>query len=485
MKLVGRNNEQTKLDFLLNSNEAELLAIYGRRRVGKTFLIREFFKGKGLFFEIVGQKNAPYQTQLENFHQSIYETFSPDLPIKKPESWKEAFSTLTSFLKYHQQHSKMILFFDELPWLATKRSGLLQALDYEWNSQWSKIENLIVIVCGSAASWILEKLINAKGGLHNRITDTIHLHPFSLSEVDLYLKSKGIRLKPMQILELYMVMGGIPHYLRQVKKGQSATQITNSLCFHKDGFLFSEFNRLFESLFDHSDVHNAIIREIAKKRNGISREALLKATGLSSGGTFNKRIMELRESGFIEEFIPFGKRKKDFMIKILDEYTLFFLNWIEPVQHKGTIKYNPNYWLNKSNTQLFKIWSGYAFEAVCIKHIDSILRRLEISNLAGEIGTWYHRTYTKSDHQGAQIDLVIDRNDNAMNICEIKYSSNIFTIDKNYAKTLINKMSIFEDKTKTKKQLFLTMITTHGVKKNVWSEDLVHSEVNLEHLFNS
>ena len=204
------------------------------------------------------------------------------------------------------------MFFDELPWLATRRAGLLQAMDYEWNSQWSKIENLIVNVCGSAASWILEKLINAKGGLHNRITDTIHLHPFSLNETDLYLSSKGIRLKPMQILELYMVMGGIPHYLRQIKKGQSATQIINSLCFHKDGFLFSEFNRLFESLFDHSEVHNAIIREIAKKRNGILRDGLLKATGLSSGGTLRKRIMELRESGFIDNHAWY---KKECMVR--------------------------------------------------------------------------------------------------------------------------------------------------------------------------
>jgi hypothetical protein len=483
MKLIGRHNEKKKLEHLLRSNEAELLAIYGRRRVGKTFLIREFFKGKGIFFEIVGQKNASFQTQLDNFYQSIYAAFSPDLPLKKPESWKEAFSTLTSFLKYHKQDSKRILFFDELPWLATKRSGLLQALDYEWNSQWSKMDNLIVIVCGSAASWILEKLINAKGGLHNRITDTIHLHPFTLSETNLYLKNKGIKLNPMQVLELYMVMGGIPHYLRQVKKGQSSTQVINTLCFHKDGFLFSEFNRLFESLFDHSDVHHTIIREIAKKRNGISREDLLKATGLSSGGTFKKRILELRESGFIEEFIPFGKRKKDFMIKISDEYTLFFLNWIEPIVHKGTIKYNPNYWLNMSNTPLFKTWSGYAFEAVCIKHINCIIKSLEISNMAGEIGTWYHRVSTKSDNTGAQIDLVIDRNDNAINICEIKYSSNIFTIDKNYAKKLMNKISVFETKTKTNKQIFLTMITTHGIKKNLWSEDLVQSEVVLAHLF--
>jgi len=483
MKLIGRVNEQNKLDHLLHSNEAELLAIYGRRRVGKTFLIREFFKGKGVFFEIVGQKNASYKTQLENFYQSIYETFLPDLPIKKPESWKEAFSILTTLVKYHPKKNKIILFFDELPWLATKRSGLIEALDYEWNSQWSRIDNLILIVCGSAALWILEKLINAKGGLHNRITDTIHLHPFSLYETDLYLKSRGIRLKPMQTLELYMVMGGIPHYLRQIKKGKSSTQQINSLCFHKDGFLFSEFNRLFESLFDCSDIHNTIIREIAKKRNGISRNDLLTATGLSSGGTFKKRIMELKESGFIEEFVPFGKKKKEVMIKIVDEYTLFFLNWIEPVFNKGTIKYHPNYWFNMSSTPSYKIWSGYAFEAICMKHINYILQRLEINHMAGEIATWRYKTSSKSDSIGAQIDLVIDRNDNSINICEIKFSNTNFIIDKDYARKLMNKISVFEKQIQTNKQIFLTMITTLGIKKNLWSEDLVDSEVVLDDFF--
>lgn len=481
--IIGRADEKERLSRILGSKSAEFLAIYGRRRVGKTFLIRNFFTDKGVYFELTGEKDAVYKMQLENFHRSVQETFRPDLPIKKPETWKEAFSILTTFIKAQSKKKQVIIFFDELPWMATKRSGLIQALDYEWNSQWSHIGNLILIVCGSAASWILEKLIHAKGGLHNRITHTIHLKPFNLEEAALYLKSRGINLKPMQLLELYMVMGGVPHYLRQVEKGKSATQIIHSLCFKKDGFLFSEFDRLFKSLFDHSEVHNRIIREIVKKRNGTSREELLKATGFSSGGTFQKRLLELEESGFIDIFVPFGKRKKDIHIKVIDEYTLFFLHWIAPVAKKRSIGYNPNYWLNVSKEPQYRIWAGYAFEAVCMKHADRIIKSLGIENLAGEIGTWRYIPSPKSKETGAQIDLLIDRSDNSINICEIKFSDNKFSINKNYAKNLINKMKVFEEKTKTKKQVFLTMITTMGIKKNIWSEDLVDSEVTLNNFF--
>ncbi len=309
LNIIGRESEKKKLSKILRSNEPEFLAIYGRRRVGKTFLIHEFFHDRGLYFELIGQKDAGLKMQLENFYQAVQEAFKPKLPIKKPDSWKEALSILTTLVEAQPGKKKIILFFDELPWLATKRSGLLQALEYEWNRKWSRNNNLKLIVCGSAASWILEKLIQAKGGLHNRITDTIYLQPFTLGESSRYLKSRGVTLKPLQILELYMAIGGIPHYLRQVEKGKSSTQIINSLCFHKDGVLFTEFTRLFQSLFDHADIHNRIISEIGKKRNGILRGDLLEATGCKSGGTFKKRLQELRESGFIQEFIPYGKSR--------------------------------------------------------------------------------------------------------------------------------------------------------------------------------
>jgi len=480
--IIGRESEINKLSKILKSGDAEFLAIYGRRRVGKTFLIHEFFQNRGLYFELTGQKDAGLKMQLANFHHAVQEAFKPALPIKKPDSWKEALSILTNLIEAQPRNKKIILFFDELPWLARRRSGMLQALEYEWNSKWSRKGNVKLIVCGSAASWVLENLIQAKGGLHNRITATIHLQPFTLGESSRYLKSRGVRLKPMQILELYMVMGGIPHYLRQAEKGKSSTQIINALCFHKDGLLFTEFNRLFPSLFDHAEVHNKIICEVGKKRNGILRKDLLEATGYKSGGTFKKRLQELKESGFIQEFIPYGRARKDFAIKIVDEYTLFFLDWIKPVQSKGTLRYNPNYWLNISKTPRYYTWTGYAFEAVCMKHVNQILKKLKVENLATEIGKWHYLPTQKSKGSGAQIDLLIDRIDNSINVCEIKFSNYQYTIDKKYARNLDKKVKVFEEKTGTKKQVFLSLITTIGLKRNFYSEDLVDSEVVLKDL---
>jgi len=399
-----------------------------------------------------------------------------------PLTWKEAFSILTILIQ-KCRGQKITLFFDELPWLATRRSGVLEALDYEWNSNWSQISDLKLIVCGSAASWMLDKLINAKGGLYNRITDVIYLKPFSLGESNSYLKSKGIKLSAMQVLELYMVMGGVPHYLNQVEKGRSSAQIINSMCFNEAGLLFSEFNRLFESLFDNSEDHYKIIRKISKNGNSMSRNELLMETGHKSGGGFKKKIQELKLSGFVQEFVPYGKKSRDVAIKIIDEYTLFFLQWIEPIQLKTPMG-SSKYWINAFKQPNYRIWSGYAFEAVCMKHIDNILKAIEIENVAGEIGNWRHISRKGSKQAGAQIDMVIDRVDNSINVCEIKFSNEEYIITKDYAKKLLHKKDLFENVAKPKKQIFLTMITTMGVKKNLYSDDLVDSEVTLKDLLN-
>jgi len=481
--IIGREAEKRTLEQILNSPNAEFLAIYGRRRVGKTHLIREFFEGKGLFFELTGQKDAGLKTQLQNCYRSIQEIFKPQLPLKIPESWKDAFYLLTKLMESQPEKEKKIVFFDELPWLSSRRSGLLQALDYEWNHKWSKLNNCVLITCGSAASWVIDNLINAKGGLHNRITQIINLRPFSLSESDQYLRSRGIRLKKHQLLDLYMVMGGIPHYLNLVAKGKSSVQITNELCFQEAGYLYSEFPRLFKSLFDQAEVHHRIIREIVKKRNGISRNDLLQATGIKTGGTFRKRLNELKESGFIGEYVPYGKSKKTFFVKVIDEYTLFYFHWIEPIKNQMAIGYNPNYWLNAFKAPKYQSWSGYAFEAICMKHIAQILACLKLDGLSIEIGSWRYIPPVKSKEKGAQVDLLIDRTDNCINLCEIKYSNKIYSITKDYAKNLANKITVFSEKSKTKKQIFLTMITTMGIKKNIWSEDLVSSEILLADLF--
>ena len=506
MELIGRGMEQQTLSRALRSKNAEFIAIYGRRRVGKTFLVRQFFEGQGLFFEAIGQKDGKLSDQLEHFLASLEETFKPSLPIRRPRSWSEAFGVLTTLIEQQRQQrgsaEKVIIFLDELPWMATKRSKLLQALDYYWNKTWSRMPLLKLVVCGSAASWMLDNLVFARGGLYNRLTQTIRLKPFTLSETAELLRSLGARWRRSQVLELYMALGGIPQYLRYVDPAMSATQNLDALCFREEAVLVSEFDRLFKSLFDHSEVHTTLIRAIAATRKGVSRKALLKATGMQSGGTFKKRIDELVASSFIERFTPFGKSNKDTHLKVIDEYTLFYLHWIERARRGRSTLANRNYWSSASQGSGYRAWSGYAFEAVCFKHIDRILHALELGGLALEIGSWHQvgsqaqskqrapgkpvvwsEEQVRSRAAGAQIDLLIDRSDNAITICEIKHSADRFVIDKRYAENLVNKMRIFEQSTKTRKTLYLALISANGLKRNVWSEDLVNAVVTLDDLF--
>lgn len=269
-EILGREKEIEILDTVWNSKEAEFLAIYGRRRVGKTHLIRQYFSEKGQFFEASGAKDKSLAKQLENFTKSLSRTFFKDAPLANPKSWDAAFDILTGQLESRPKSQKIVIFLDELPWMATKRSGLLQSIDYYWNLHWSKLPNLIFVVCGSAASWMLEKLIYAKGGLHKRITRKILLEPYKLKETEQFLKNRGIRLNQRQILDIYMAIGGIPFYLKAIEKGLSAAQNINKLCFEKNGMLYDEFKNLFESLFEQAKVNLMLIREIVKHSNKIS-----------------------------------------------------------------------------------------------------------------------------------------------------------------------------------------------------------------------
>ncbi len=328
---------------------------------------------------------------------------------------------------------------------------------------------------------MLDNVVRAKGGLYNRLTYQIHLTPLSLSETRNYLSARGAHLNNLQILDLYLVLGGIPYYLRHIPKGKSPVQIINQLCFAKNAPLFAEFDLLFSSLFEHADQHIQLIRQIAKRRFGISRQQLLDATDMQSGGTFNKRLDELKSADSIETFVPFERAKKDYFIKVMDEFTLFYLYWIDSIRHHQPGSHR-NYWQVKSKEQKFNIWKGHAFEATCLKHIDEIIYALDLSHVAEEVGSWRYLPSQGNSASGAQVDLLIDRSDQSITLCEIKYCNTLFTLDKVYAKNLINKINVFEACTKTKKQVFLSMISTLGIKRNVWAEDLVSGEVTLQDL---
>lgn len=485
-EIIGRKAEIQILKKALTSNEAEFIALYGRRRVGKTYLVREFFQNSScVFFQATGQKDGSMKTQLVNFTDAVSKTFFQGLNVQPLASWKDAFKSLTALIKNMDKDKKVVLFLDELPWMVTPRSQLMQHLDYIWNTEWSNLNNLKLIVCGSAASWMLENIIYTKGGLHNRITGKICLRPFTIQETQLYLKYRKVSLNHQQILELYMVMGGIPHYLKSISNGLSAVQNVDKVCFSKDGLLLNEFNELYRSLYENSEIYIKLIRLIASSREGVSLVELVKKDiNISSGGRLRERLLELEAAGFIHGLTPYGNKKKGTYYRILDEYTYFYLKWIEPFSESSSLlEERSSYWEKVSQTPVWYNWTGYAFESVCFKHMGKIRHALGIDKIISKTGSWRYVPGPNDHDKGAQIDLLFDRADRVVTICEIKSSLGKFTIDKAYAEKLRNKVEVYRQQKKTKKQIFIVMITMYGLVKNEYSDELITNEITLNDLF--
>ncbi|MFA6037872.1 MAG: ATP-binding protein [Legionellales bacterium] len=482
ISLIGREAEVKTLSQIFASKAAELVVLYGRRRVGKTHLIRSCFAQKPFYIEFTGIRKAPLHRQLQAFAEKLSATFFNNIPIKTPTSWFEAFSLLNKEIEKLTPTQKIVLFFDELPWMVTKRSHLLQEFDYFWNTSWSLRAQVKIVLCGSAASWMIDNIINATGGLHNRLTRKILLTPFNLATTQKYLHSMGYQYTHQQIVELYMVTGGIPYYLNNLVKDKSLQQNIEAMCFNQNGALYDEFPRLFESLYEHAEINLKLIRAISKQRHGISRDQLLKTVKMISGGSFNKRIQELEAAGFIKSYIPYGREKRNIFYRAIDEYCLFYLRWIEPARSHGH-EIVKGYWQAQYHTPAWYEWAGYTFENICMKHVEKIRQALELQYIGCTVATWKFIPKPGEKVNGAQIDLLLDRDDGVITLCEIKFSDKPYAIDKDYAKSLIQKMDVFQSRTQSHKQLMLAMITTHGLKNNLWSEDIVQGVVTLEDLF--
>lgn len=473
--LVGRETEIGILKQALQSTEAELIAVYGRRRVGKTFLIRNVYADR-LLFDFSGMYNSTMREQLENFGNMLTSASKAKIPLAIPFNWIQAFEVLKTYITPLLKKQKSVIFFDEFPWIDSRKSGFLAAFEHFWNSWASRQNNLVVVICGSAASWMIRKIINNRGGLHNRITQKIRLLPFTLNETEAYLQSKRINLDRYQLLQLYMVLGGIPHYLKNLKPGESAAQVVDRLCFSKDGMLKNEFENLYSSLFEHSEKHVAVVRALGKKPSGLTRREIIEANKLTSGGAITKLLEELSESGFIMSYVPFDKISKENIYKLSDEFSRFYLKFME-----GSKALGMGTWIKQSATASWKSWSGTAFEGICLKHTAQIKKDLGISGVYTEESGW--RYGGSKEENGSQIDLIIDRHDFCMNICEMKFSVSDFIIDKRYASDLQRKLNVFRERTKTKKTLFLTMITTFGTRQNEHKLSLVQNEVQMDALF--
>lgn len=474
-KLVGRSAEKKILEDAMASTSAELIAIYGRRRVGKTFLVRSVYE-KHLVFEFTGVHNAKMPEQLDNFSRAITKATGSPGVLAAPASWSAAFDILEKFLTPIIKKRKAVIFFDEFPWIHSQKSNFLKSFDHFWNTWASKYPNLTVVICGSAASWMIQNIVKSKGGLHNRVSVRMKLSPFTLKETEAYLKSRSINLDRYQVLQIYMVMGGIAQYLSTIQPGESSAQAIDRICFTQHGYLIDEFNNLYASLFDHSPNHIAVVRLLSGTSKGLTRTEIIDGSSLSSGGTVSAVLEELEESGFIKSYIPFDKTSKDSIFRLSDEFSLFYLKYMDKKKAtgKGT-------WLRISESSSWTSWSGYAFEAICLKHIDQIKVALGISAVYVEESIW--RYVPGKGSPGAQIDLLLDRGDRCINICEMKFSTGAFTINNRYADDLEKKRDVFVDATKTKKTMFLTMVTTYGTAKNAYYKKLIQNEVTMKELF--
>jgi len=473
-KLIGRDVEKKLLQNALDSGSPELIALFGRRRVGKTFLIRRYLE-KHLVLDFAGTLDAKLADQLENFKKALGKAAGNEKLYQTQSNWPDAFDQLVHCLTPKLATGKAVVFLDEFPWLNTHKSGFLTAFDHWWNSWGNTQNNLVVVICGSAASWMIKNIVNNKGGLHNRITRKIRLLPFTLEETEKYLQARKVNLDRYQILQLYMVMGGIPHYLKEILKGESSAQAIDRICFTKDGLLETEFKNLYHSLFDNATKHLAIVQVLASNNSGLTRSEIIEKAGLSSGGTITDLMDELIESGFVMAWQPYEKKSRDTIYKLSDEFTHFYFKFMERNRSggKGT-------WQSFSTGQSWRSWSGVAFERAALKHINQLKKAIGIAAVYTEEATW---RYQPATGKGAQIDLLIDRRDFVINICEMKYSESEFVIDKSYAADLEKKRKVFKQESGTRKSLFLTMITTFGIKDNTYATQLIQNSITMDALF--
>ena len=460
--LIAREKEIALLTEAYNNQESDFIAIYGRRRVGKTYLIRETF-GEKIVFQHAGLERGNQAEQIEYFSSSLKRAGLRD--FVNPSTWLEAFELLKDFIEQSKEKRKVI-FIDELSWMDSGNGKLIMALEGFWNGWASARKDIVLIVCASAASWMMNNIIHNKGGLYNRLTYQIHLHPFSLAECEKYLKSKKIVLNRHQILEAYMIMGGVPYYWSLMKKGLSLEQNIDNIFFAKEAPLSQEFDYLYSSLFKSPDQYISIVTALAISKIGLRREDILSKTKISDSGDFTNKLQNLENCDFIRSYKGYGKIKKDTIYQLIDNYTLFYFKFIK----KGVS--DEHFWSNNSRMPLINSWCGLAFERVCLEHIPQMKMALGISGVATETLSMYCKANPDSGLKGSQIDLMIIRKDQVINLCEMKYSVSEYALTKKDAESIRNKINDLIMSTNTKYAIHPTLVTTYGLDTNIHSGDI-------------
>ena len=466
MKLIGRKIEQEELRRLSQSEQPEFAVVYGRRRVGKTFLIRSFFKDNFTFYT-TGVARGSRKEQLRHFSDALHQQCS-NLPATIAEDWYEVFARLRTLISKSRQRRKVV-FLDELPWMDTQKSEFVKALELFWNEWGSTRNDLLLIVCGSAASWMVKNIIKNRGGLHNRLTCKLRLNPFNLQETSLFLHEKGINWMDETIAECYMVMGGIPYYLMQLDKSYSLAQNIDRLFFRENALLADEAENLYRSLFKKSEDYVRIIEALVSKRSGLTRDEIIRATGLSDGGGLTRMLTELSECGFIRTYEPLGMRAKIYQLN--DFYTLFYYMFVASKK-----AYDENMWMHIQGKPSYTTWLGLSFERLCFAHMSQIRHALQLDAIA----TKTYSLYTEK----SQMDMVIERADNVINLCEMKYTQQPYALDKSEAEKIVNRMAPLQTLNRKRHNVQCVLVTKQQAKQNSYYNSLVTKNITLSDLMN-
>lgn len=462
-EIIGRKPEIRKLTELYMSKRPVFAVVYGRRRVGKTYLIRELFENQFSFYHtglspVELQADNLRQGQLSNFYKSLVKYGSEIDHI--PTDWFEAFDALITLLEQKSKGDRKLVFIDEMPWLDSPRSGFVTAFEHFWNGWGSARPDLMLVACGSATSWIADNLLNNTGGLFNRVTHEIKLLPFDLSECEEYVKANEIVMSRYDLMECYMIMGGIPFYLSLLEKGMSLPQNVDNLFFAKSAKLRNEFERLFSSLFKNKGDCMKIVRLLAQKNQGFTRQEIVKHTQLPDGGGLSNTLRSLEASDFILSYAKYGRASREMYFRLTDSFTKFYLTFVE-----GKRINNPNFWQNNFRSPRHNAWKGFAFENLCFYHAEKIKEALGIRGVQAEYSPWKSR----QDKDGAQIDMLIVRADHVIDVCEMKFSSDEYTITAAYDRELRHKIELFSNETKCKHTIHLIIVTPFGLKFNEYA----------------
>lgn len=471
-RIIARTNEIATLERKYRSDKSEFVLVYGRRRIGKTFLVNCVFADR-FTFAYVGARKQNQTRQLQRFAEQL-KVYSGSLYAPTLSNWEDAFRELRNLIDQRPKNERKVIFIDEMPWIDTPRSSFVDALEYFWNGWATQRNDILFIACGSATSWMVNKLVKNQGGLHNRVTEQIYLRPFRLGECEQYLHANACHWDRYTILQCYMAMGGIPYYMTLLNPTQSLAQNIDRLFFSKNAPMREEFDELFNALFRHADKYIDVMNALSEKKEGLLREEIIKKTKQSGGG-LTKVLDNLERCDFIDTYCQYNSSVRNTLYRICDPYTLFYFKFLKDNNSK-----DEHWWTNNLHSHSVEAWQGFSFETICMRHLDQIKQKLGISGISTNVSTW--RMLGGQDIKGTQIDLVIDRSDRVINLCEMKFSQGTYAITKGYEEKLRNRLSLFKAVTKTRKSLVTTMVTTYGFARGIHS-GIVQNEVVMDDLF--